>query len=172
MADLRRRAKRWWPDWRSWPARLVSHALVPMPIRMRVLGAMGHRFAPKARIRPGTLVLGSGLTLGRDTFVNTRCLIDATAEVVLGDDVHLAHGVMILTADHEHGAPSRRAGTMIARPVRVGDGAWLGAACVLLPGVTVGEGCVVAAGAVVAEDLPPHGLYGGVPARLIRELES
>ena len=160
----------WWPDLGNWPARVVSSPLVPMPVRKRVLEGRGHSFGPLARIRPGTLVLGSNLTLGRDTFINSGCLIDAAGEVALADEVHVAHRTMILTADHLPGEPRRRAGKGTIKPVRIGAGTWIGAGVIILPGVAIGNGCVIAAGAVVAEDLPPHGLYGGVPAKLIRDL--
>ena len=60
---------------------------------------------------------------------------------------------------------------MVIRPVRIGAGAWIGAGAIVLPGTEVGEGCVIAAGAVASGTLDPHTLYGGVPAKPIRELE-
>ena len=170
MRRMRKRAKAWWPDWRTWPARLVCLPVVPMPLRLRVLGALGHEFAHRARIRPGTLVTGSRLSLGRGTFVNGGCLIDATAPVRVGDEVRIAHRVQILTADHELGPSRRRAGPETAQPVEIGDGAWVGAGAILLPGARIGAGCTVAAGAVVRGTLDPDGLYAGVPARRIRDL--
>jgi maltose O-acetyltransferase len=77
----------------------------------------------------------------------------------------------VLTEDHDPGIPERRAGAMRARGVIVGSGAWIGAGAILLPGAEVGEGCVVAAGAVVSGRLEPHTLCGGVPARVLRELD-
>ena len=168
--ELRRRIKRWWPDIATWPARLAASALVPIPLRMRILATRGHRFAAQARIRSGTLVTGRALRLGRDTFVNGGCLIDAHGRVEIGDEVRLAHRVQVLTEDHEAGPPSRRAGELVTRPVRIGSGAWIGAGAIVLPGTEVGEGCVLAAGAVASGVLEPHALYGGVPAKKIREL--
>ena len=162
---------RWWPVAKTARARIAALAVVPMPLRTRILRTLGHRFAPGARIWPGSLVLGANLSLGRDTFVNGGCLIDARAAVTLGHEVHLATGVQILTTTHDVGPPSRRAGALRVAAVTVGDGAWLGAGAIVLPGVEVGEGCIVAAGAVVDSNLAPNGVYGGVPARLIRILE-
>ena len=169
-AGLRRRIKRWWPDIQAWPARLVSSPLVPIPVRNRVLALVGHEFEEMARIRPGTLVTGRSLRLGRDTFINSGCVIDAHGSVWMGDEVHVSHHVVILTEDHDPGTPTRRAGPMAPRPVRIGTGAWIGAGAVILPGTEVGEGCVIAAGAVARGTLEPHTVYGGVPAKPIREL--
>ncbi len=159
---------RWYPAAKTWRARLAALAIVPMPLRARILRTLGHRFAPGARMWPGCLVLGARLTLGRGAFVNGGCLIDATGEVTIGDHVHLAPGVRVLTTSHELGPSGARAGALTVEPVTVGDGAWLGAGAILLPGARVGAGCVVAAGAVVDGELEPDGLYGGVPARLLR----
>lgn len=167
-----RSRRRWWPVAKTWRARLAARPTVPMPVRRRILHTAGHRFGPGARMWPGVLVIGSKLSLGRDTFVNAECYIDATAEVRLGDQVHLGPGVRILTTSHEIGPPDRRASTLTTAPVDVGDGAWLGAGSIVLPGSRVGAGCIVAAGAVVDGELEPGALYGGVPAKLIRRLED
>jgi maltose O-acetyltransferase len=163
--------RRWWPAAKTWRARLAALPIVPMPVRKRILHTVGHRFGPGARMWPGVLVVGSKLTLGRDTFVNGGCFIDATAEVHLGDQVHLGPGVQILTTSHEIGPPERRASTLSLAPVRVGDGAWIGAGSIVLPGATLGAGCIVAAGGVVDGEVAPNALYGGVPARSIRPLD-
>ena|SRR5687767_579171 len=167
-----RRRRRWWPVVKTWRARLAALPVVPMPLRRRILHTVGHRFAPGARMWPGVLVIGCKLRLGRDAFVNGECYIDATAEVRLGDQVHLGPGVRILTTSHEIGPPERRASTLTTAPVDVGDGAWLGAGSIVLPGSRVGAGCIVAAGAVVEGELEPGAVYGGVPAKLIRRLED
>ena len=169
---LRRGVKRWWPDIATWPARLASSPLVPIPLRMRILASRGHRIAPLARIRAGTLVTGRSLSLGRDAFVNGGCLIDAHGPVEIGDGARLGHRVQVLTEDHEPGDAAQRAGEMVTRPVRIGVGAWIGAGAILLPGTEVGDGCVVAAGAVASGTLEPHTLHGGVPAKPIRSLQS
>ena len=78
--------------------------------------------------------------------------------------------VIIITDDHEIGPPWHRCGDRVARPVVIEDGVWIGARVTLLPGVTIGRGSVVAAGAVVNKDVPPNTLVGGVPARILRTL--
>ena len=122
-------------------------------------------------------ILGDGkiyqrLRIGRECWINVGCLFDVNAEIVLGDRVALGQEVMILTNSHCIGDRSRRAGSLKAKPIYVGEGAWLSTRCTLLPGVTIGEGAVVAAGAVVTKAVPPNVLVGGVPARVLRELPT
>jgi maltose O-acetyltransferase len=170
LARARRLLREWWPDSSTWPARVAALPVIPMPVRVWVLRTVGHELASQARIRSGSLVTGANLSLGRDTFINGGCLIDATAPVTVGDEVHVAHRVQILTANHRLGPSARRAGGTLAEPVVIGTGCWIGAGAIVLPGVQIGRGSVVAAGSVVTQDLPPDGLYGGIPARLIRGL--
>ncbi|MEM7127646.1 MAG: acyltransferase [Chloroflexota bacterium] len=110
------------------------------------------------------------LRVGKDCWINTDCFFELADDVIIGDRVSIGQQVMILTNSHSIGNEERRAGTLRAQHVKVEDGAWLSTRCTVLPGVTVGKGAVVAAGAVVTRSVPPHVLIGGVPARVIREL--
>lgn len=112
------------------------------------------------------------LVIGRGCWINAGCHFDASAPLQIGHGVSLAQQVMLLTETHEIGPPSRRAGTLRSGPITVGNGCWLGARCIILPGVSVGDGAVIAAGAVVTRDVEPNTVVAGVPARLVRRLES
>jgi maltose O-acetyltransferase len=90
--------------------------------------------------------------------------------VTIGNNVSFGHQVIVLTNTHDIGPASRRAATLCSKAVTIGNGAWLGARCTILPGVTIGDGAVVAAGSVVNEDVPANVLVAGVPARLVRLL--
>lgn len=132
------------------------------------------------RIGRGTVMAGTPtitgprsqrlLAIGRTCWLNIGCVLDVHSEVTIGDRVQFGQQVMVLTHTHELGSRHARWGSLEAQPVSIGSGAWLGARATVLPGVTVGEGAVVAAGAVVTRDVPPNTLVGGVPARVIREL--
>jgi maltose O-acetyltransferase len=129
------------------------------------------------RIGTGTLVqpchLGSPrLSIGEWSYVGPGCVVDGRAEVRIGSRVALGDQVLLVTSTHDHSDPTLRAGTPGGLPVVVEDGAWLGARVTVLPGVRVGTGCVVAAGAVVHRDCAPHGLYAGVPARRVKDLPT
>jgi acetyltransferase-like isoleucine patch superfamily enzyme len=134
--------------------------------------AVGERTLVMSRFR---LIGGSGasrnLSIGTDCFVNQDCVFDATAPIDIGRDVNLGHGVLITTSAHLVGGPERRGGLLQPRPVRVGAGAWLGSRVIVLPGVDIGEGAIVGAGAVVTRSVPPHTMVAGVPARELKRLD-
>ena len=124
-----------------------------------------------SRIGPGCYFHSDNLRIGPRTLINHGCHFENVERVEVGSDCALAVRVLIATSSHAVGPPEHRAGPWLLEPVRIGDGCWIGAAAILLPGVTVGSGCVVAAGAVVRESCDPDGLYAGVPARRVRDLE-
>jgi maltose O-acetyltransferase len=110
------------------------------------------------------------LTIGCEVFVNVGCFFDLNDRITLGDKVALGHQVLLLTASHEIGGAWQRSGPLRTAPVKIEEGAWIGSRATILPGVTVGAGSVVAAGAVVTKDVPPGTLVGGVPAQVRRTL--
>jgi maltose O-acetyltransferase len=112
----------------------------------------------------------SGVSIGARTLVNRGCCLDARAGLSIGDDVSIAPEVAILTTQHDMEHPDF---ALQSRPVRIDDHVWIGMRAMVLPGVHVGRGAVVAAGAVVTRDVPPLAVVGGVPARPIgrRSLE-
>ncbi len=111
---------------------------------------------------------GGVLRIGNHVFINTGTTISATAEVKIGDRVQIANGVSILDSDF-HGLKDRHCPPP-AEPIQIEDDVWIATKAIVLKGVTIGRGAVVAAGAVVTRDVAPYSLVGGVPARLIRPL--
>lgn len=113
-----------------------------------------------------------GLELGEDCFVGDECLLDLAEGIRLGPQVTLAERVLVLThtnvgyADH----PLQRFFPASAAPVTIERGCFVGAAVTILPGLTLGEECFVAAGSVVTRDVPPRQLVAGVPARPLRPI--
>jgi acetyltransferase-like isoleucine patch superfamily enzyme len=112
------------------------------------------------------------LTIGKGCWFNVGCRFDVHAPLLIGDAVQLGQDVLLLTHTHRLGAGARRSGEVIAGPVTIEDGAWIGARATILPGVTIGPGAVVAAGAVVTRDVEANTLVGGVPAKFIRALST
>ncbi len=122
-----------------------------------------------AVIRPPFHVdYGTEIRFGDGVFVNYGCVILDVARVTIGDRVQIGPYVQILTADHPRDPAERATGAEWGRPIDIGADAWIGGGAILLPGVTVGEGAIVAAGAVVTRDVAPGATVGGNPARIIR----
>jgi maltose O-acetyltransferase len=134
---------------------------------------MGQNVATSAIINAHVALAGtSRLEIGVRSFVNEGTYFDLAAPTTIGNDCAVGYQVMFVTATHAPGRSSRRAGPPEARPISVGDGTWIGARATILPGVTIGTGCIIAAGSVVTKDCEPNTLYGGVPARRIRALRD
>lgn len=149
--------------------------LVGNRLRSTLLRLAGVSIGRGTVIGGGVRIVGAGrsqarLSIGERGWVNAGCYFDVSARIDLGDDVAVGQQVLFVTQSHELATPSRRAGALTTAPIRVEDGCWIGARAVILPGVTVGHGSIVAAGAVVAGDVLPDTMVGGVPARLIRSL--
>jgi acetyltransferase-like isoleucine patch superfamily enzyme len=112
------------------------------------------------------------LTIGDDSNLSNGCIIDLCGDVTIGNTVAIAHNCSIFTHDHVYTDKSVAAwkGGVIVKPVIIEDGAWVGSNVTILPGVKIGSRAVVAAGSVVTKDIPPETIYGGVPAKLIKEI--
>jgi acetyltransferase-like isoleucine patch superfamily enzyme len=107
---------------------------------------------------------GASIVIGADTYLNRRTEIMAKRSVQIGSHCAIAWDVRILDTDYHSldGRPS-------VDPVQIGDHVWIGGGAIVLKGVTIGDGAVVAAGSLVVEDVAARTLVAGVPARLLRE---
>lgn len=92
--------------------------------------------------------------------------------VDIGSHVNLAQGITVTALNHNFSDANKRIDEqgVSTSPVTIEDDVWIGANAVILPGVTIGEHCVVAAGAIVTKDVPPHSLVAGVPAKVIKKI--
>ena len=103
--------------------------------------------------------------IGSQTYIGDRTEIHAGKSVEIGDGCNISWDCNILDRDyHKLGGDSE-----IVEPVKICNNVWIGCRCIILKGVTIGEGAIVAAGSVVTKDVAPHSLVGGNPAKLIRE---
>lgn len=140
-------------------------------LRAQLLRACGARIGRNSVVRGGLRVQESfRLTIGDDVLINAGCCIDGSARVTIGSNVQIAYQVTLVTGTDHIGPPSSRAGERYALPITIGDGVWIGAGAILLPGVTVGSGAVIGAGAVVARDVSANAVFTGSPASVIRSL--
>ena len=113
---------------------------------------------------------GYHITVGARTFINYGAVVLDGASVSIGADVQIGPDVQLLTALHPVDPVERRRGTETAKPVTIGDGAWLASGVIVCPGVSVGADTVVGAGSVVTKDLPAGHVCFGNPCRVIREI--
>lgn len=123
----------------------------------------------RTRILRGTEILGP-VTIGSRVFINRDAYI--RSNVTIGDGVSIGPFVRLITDSHDIGEPGHRAGPGKTESIRIGNGVWIGACVTVLGGVAIGAGAVIAAGAVVTTDIPENSLYGGVPARLFKDLSG
>jgi len=112
---------------------------------------------------------GQFIRLGKKVFINNGCTFMDRGGITLEDGVFVGPNVNIITENHAEQPELRH--HVYTRPVLVKRNAWLGAAAVILPGVTIGENAIVAAGAVVSKDVPDNTIVGGVPAKPIRKIK-
>ncbi|MDO4908465.1 MAG: sugar O-acetyltransferase [Corynebacterium sp.] len=113
---------------------------------------------------------GANIHLGKNVFINSGCKFQDTGGIYIGDGCAIGHNVAIATLNHDFD-PAQR-GTLHPATVRLGRNVWVGSNATILPGVTVGDGAIIAAGAVVTKDVPPMAIVGGVPAKVIKMIDG
>lgn len=140
--------------------------LIPFwSIRKFYLKRIGMKIGEKSFIMKDVYFMNPNLlSVGNHSHINRGCLLDARAGITIGNSVSISHDVKIMTGSHEINSENFCG---IFKPIRIEDYAWIGVGCIILQGITIGKGSVVAAGAVVTKDIPPHTIVGGVPARKI-----
>ncbi|TQN72131.1 putative acetyltransferase [Colletotrichum shisoi] len=114
---------------------------------------------------------GCNITVGDRFYANFNCVILDCAHVTIGDRVMFATGVSLITATHETGLQSRRDNIEYAEPITIGDDCWIGANVTVLPGVKIGKGCTIGAGALVNRDIPDYSVAVGVPAKVVKKVD-
>ncbi len=112
---------------------------------------------------------GWNISVGRAVFIGPDCAFTGHGAIDIADEVMIAHKVNLVTAGHPV-EPDKRRLYITVQPITIETNVWIGAAATVLPGVCVGAGAVVAAGAVVTHDVPPATLVAGVPARVVRSM--
>lgn len=112
---------------------------------------------------------GRFINLGKHVFINHACSFLDMGGITLEDHVLIGPKVNLITENHPLNPADRR--SLLCKPIVIKRNAWIGAAATILPGVTIGENAVVAAGAVVSKDVPDNTIVGGVPAKVIRDIQ-
>jgi maltose O-acetyltransferase len=150
----------------------LSTPLIPIQLRPFLLRCVGIKIGIKAHVGPGMTVNRRNIDIGDFFVAGYGVYLDGGGELRIGNRVHIGPHSKILTVTHSimPNVYRRDRDEVILCTTRIGDGVWLGVGTTILPGVEIGEGCVVGAGSLVARSCAPNGLYVGVPARRIKEL--
>ena len=128
---------------------------------------------PGTEIMHGAVILtyGGRIAIGSNCSINPYCILYGHGGLTIGNNVLIAGGSMLIPNNHVYrqpGIPIANQGN-ISKGIIVEDDVWIGHACSILDGITIGKGSVIAAGSVVNRDVPPYTVFGGVPARFLKK---
>ncbi len=136
-------------------------------VRNLIWRLSGISLGRKSTLHTGVRVFDpSNIRVGEGTIIGYNCFIDGRDKVTIGDHTDIASEVMIYSQEHDLGSPDF---TAHGAPVVIEDYVFIGPRAIILPGVTIGKGAVVAAGAIVTKNVEPFTIVGGVPAKVIGE---
>lgn len=113
---------------------------------------------------------GKNITIGKNVFINSGCHFQDQGGITIGDGVLIGHNVVLATLNHDF-SPKKRS-TLHPAPIVIGENVWIGSNATIVPGVTIGNGSIIAAGAVVTKNVPENVVAGGVPAKIIKILNT
>lgn len=148
---------------------ILNASTDPSEIRERLSEIIGSDVDSSTAIfAPFHTNFGRFINLGKNVFINHACSFLDLGGITIEDDVLIGPRVNLVTENHPLNPADRRA--LICQPILIRRNAWIGAGATILPGVTIGQNAVVAAGAVVSKDVPDNVVVGGVPAKIIKEI--
>ncbi len=153
---------------------LVNHVLAgsrSFGAKRRLLNGIGNQIGEGTCI-VGPIFCSAKLIIGRNCWIGRQFSAEGNGTVQIGDDCDIGPQVTVLTGGHDIGDARRRGGKGRSYTATIGNGSWIGARATIVGDVIVGDSCVVAACACVVKDTGDNVLVGGVPARVIRELET
>ena len=113
---------------------------------------------------------GKNITIGKDVFINSGCHFQDQGGIEIGDGALIGHNVVLATINHDLNPKENRKNHYAA--IKIGAHVWIGSNATILPGVTIGDYAVVAAGAVVTRDVPAMTVVGGVPAKVLKVIQE
>ena len=139
--------------------------------KRKLLNSIGFQIGEGTKI-VGPIFCTGKLIVGKNCWIGKNCIVNGNGTVIIGDNCDIAPEVTFLTGGHKIGDTNRRAGEGEIYTITVGNGVWIGARSTILGNVKIGDSSVVAASACVNKEVLKNTLVGGVPAKIIRELNN
>ena len=121
-------------------------------------------------LSPFTCDYGNNIVLGKNVFINSNCYFMDGAKITVGDNVFIGPSCGFYTANHPLDYQTRNQGIERPLPILIGNNVWLGGNVIVLPGVEIGDGCVIGAGSVVTKDIEANSIATGVPCKVIKKI--
>ena len=152
-------------------AELNSKYRTQPQIRELLSRIWGQEVDPSVRLFPPFYTaFGQRTRVGREVFINFSCTFLDQGGITLEDGVYIGPGVKVVTESHPEPPALRH--TLQVRSILIHRNVWIGAGAIILPGVTIGENAIIAAGAVVSHDIPADVVAAGVPAQVLRPIRQ
>lgn len=143
----------------------------PQKIRKIMAKITGRRIPDDFMLFPPfTTDCGKNLTIGKGVFINAGCRFQDQGGITIGDGTLIGHNCVMATLNHDPD-PAHR-GNIHPAPIIIGKNVWIGANVTIIGNTTIGDGAIIAAGAVVTKDVLPNTMVGGVPARIIKTIDT
>lgn len=163
---------------RSWALYIAGQIFRVLPetrcfgLKRRLLRWAGAKVGRNVRVCSSVSIYGcGGLEIGDNVWIGHNSIIVCSSKVLIGANVDIAPMVFIGTGSHKIDPKGDHvAGVGVSKDITIGNGAWLGARSTVLPGVTIGDKCVVGAGSVVTKATESMKIYAGVPAKLLKDV--
>lgn len=143
----------------------------PEEVRQMLSRLFGRQVDETLRVFPPFYTdFGKNITIGKNVFINACCHFQDQGGITLGDGCLIGHNVVFATLNHGF-APADRA-SLYPAPIVLGKNVWVGSNSTLLQGIRIGDNAVIGAGSVVTKDVPANTIVGGVPARILRRIDT
>ncbi len=164
------RFKNWIIDFELFLIHFISFCVPSHFIRKSIFRLAGVKIGKGSSIHLGARFFNpAGVVIGEDSVIGDNAFLDGRAKLVIGDHVDIASQVLIYNSEHDLESDTFSA---IEQPVTIEDYVFVGPRAIILPGVRIGKGAVVAAGAVVTKDVEPFKIVAGIPAKVIGERKN
>lgn len=143
----------------------------PEEVRQMLSRLFGRQVDETLRVFPPFYTdFGKNITIGKNVFINACCHFQDQGGITLGDGCLIGHNVVFATLNHGF-APADRT-SLYPAPIVLGKNVWVGSNSTLLQGIRIGDNAVIGAGSVVTKDVPANTIVGGVPARILRQIDT